>query len=115
VAFTDVELAYLRTRLGSTVNEDTNPEVIEDLEDRYARLGTTGLVVIEVLRQRLADIANAAENPLNYTIPGEYSQDASKNVEFLVKAISDAENEEGVHPVGSLLTAARAPRSRWRR
>jgi hypothetical protein len=115
VAFTDEELAYLRTRLGSTVNEDTNPEVIADLEDRQARLHTPALIVVEVLQQRLADIANAAENPLNYTIPGEYSQDASANVAFLKEALADARDEAGVDAPGSLLTAVRAPRSRWRR
>jgi len=115
MAFTGADLAYLRTRLGSTVNEDTNPEVTDDLEERFARLLSLPLVVVEVLQQRLADVANAAENPLNYTIPGEYSQDASANVAFLKEALADARDEAGVNAPGSLLTAVRAPRSRWRR
>lgn len=114
MAFTDEDLSYLRTRLGSTVDEDNNPAVVEDLEERYARLGTLPLVVVEVLRQRLADIADWQNNPTQYAISGEYSQDAGGNIAFLQKAIADAEQEADV-PGASVLTAARAPRSRWHR
>lgn len=114
-AFTDDDLAYLRARLGSIVNEDTNAAYVDELQDRYDRLGTVPLVVVEVLQQRLADIADPLTNPLNFNIVGEYSQDGSGNAAFLKQALADAMNEAGVTPPGSTLTAVRAPRSRWRR
>lgn len=114
MAFTADQLAYLRTRLGTTVDEDANPSVVENLEDRYARLGSVQLVVVEVLEERLADIANPLENPLNFNISGEYSQDGSANVAFLKQALSDAQQEAGV-PGSSTLTAVQPGRGRWRR
>lgn len=114
MAFTADELAYLRTKLGSTVDEDTNPAVVEDLEDRYTRLGSVQLVVVEVLRQRIADIADVQNNPLDFTVVGEYSQDASKNVEFLQRMLSDAEQEAGV-PGSSVMIAVQPGPGRWAR
>lgn len=113
MAFTEEELAYLRTKLGSTVNEDTFPEVVDDLETRFARLQDVRLVAVEVLRQRLADIADVANNPLNYTIPGDYSQDASANVEFLTKMLAEAEQDAGV-PGSSTMTSISPKDDRWR-
>lgn len=114
MAFTDEELAYLRTKLGSTVNDDTNPEVIEDLETRFARLQDVSLVAIEVLRQRLADIADVQNNPLNFTVVGEYSQDASNNIAYLTKMLAEAEGEAGV-PGSSVVTGISPADDRWRR
>lgn len=111
-SFTDDDLAYLRTKLGSSVNETTNPDVVSDLEDRYDRLGDVKLVVVEVLRERLADIADALNNPLNFTVVGEYSQDASGNVAFLTRALADAEQDAGV-PGDSVMTAVQPGPSRW--
>lgn len=113
MAFTDDELAYLRTKLGSTVNDETNPEVIDDLETRFTRLQDVGLVAVEVLRQRLADISDVQNNPLNYTIPGEYSQDASNNIAYLTKMLADAEQEAGV-PGSSVVTSVSPGDNRWR-
>lgn len=113
-AFTEEDLAYLRSKLGSSVNETTNPAIVEDLEDRYDRLGTLQLVVVEVLRERLASIADIENNPLNFTVVGEYSQDASKNVEFLKSALADAEQEAGV-PGGSVMVAVQPGPNRWAR
>jgi hypothetical protein len=113
-SFTEEELAYLRSKLGSTVNETTNPDVVTDLEDRYDRLDSVQLVVVEVLRERLADIADILNNPLNFTVVGEYSQDASKNVDFLTRALADAEQEAGV-PGGSVAVAVQPGPHRWSR
>jgi hypothetical protein len=112
VAFTDDELAYLRTKLGSTVNEDTNPDIVDDLETRYDRLGDVRLVAVEVLRQRLADIADALNNPLNFSIPGEYSQDASGNIAYLTRMLADVEQEAGV-PGDSVMTSVSPRNDRW--
>jgi hypothetical protein len=114
MAFTDDQLAYLRTKLGSTVNDGTDPDVVDDLEDRFLRLGSVQLVAVEVLRQRLADIADLQNNPLNFTVTGEYSQDSSANVAFLQRMLNDAEQEAGV-PGSSTMTAVQPGRSRWSR
>jgi hypothetical protein len=113
VAFTAEELAYLQTRLGSSVNEDTNPTLIDDLETRYARLGTAALVAVEVLRIRLATIADPFGNPLQYSISGEYSQDGSKNVDFLMSMLKLAEAEAGL-PNSSTLVGVSPADDRWR-
>jgi hypothetical protein len=115
MAFTEADLAYLRGKLGTTVDETTNPVLIDDLETRYARLGTLPLVALEIVRERLADIANAAENPLSFTVVGEYSQDGSKNLPALEALVHELENEAGVHPAYSTLRSAPPARSRWRR
>lgn len=114
MAFTADELAYLRTKLGSTVNEDTNPDVVEDLEDRYARLQDVKLVAVEVLRQRVADISNVLENPLQFSISGEYSQDASAGLPWLLKMLAEAEQDAGV-PGASVMTSISPSDDRWRR
>lgn len=113
MAFTADELAFLRSRLGSTVNEDTNPTVVEDLEDRFTRLQSLPKVVLEVLRQQLADLVTGG--PLQFSIPGDYSQDASNNVALLTKAVNQAAEEAEDPTVGSILQAVPPPRSRWRR
>lgn len=114
MAFTEEELAYLRTKLGSTVNEDTNPAVVEDLETRFDRLQDVRLVAVEVLRQRVADISNVLENPLQFTIPGEYGQDASAGLPWLLKMLSETEQEAGV-PGSSTVTGISPTDDRWRR
>lgn len=113
-AFTEEDLAYLRTKLGSSVNETTNPDLVTDLEDRYDRLGSVQLVVVEVLRERLANIADIQNNPLNFTVVGEYSQDASANVAFLTRALADAEQDAGV-PGSSVMVAVQPGPGRWAR
>lgn len=114
MAFTAEQIAYLRTRLGTVVDEDTNPTLVENLEERYDRLGTVQLVAVEVLRERLADIANALANPLSFSISGEYSQDSAANVPFLKSMLALAEQEAGV-PGSSLAVAVPPGPGRWRR
>lgn len=66
--FDDTQVAQLQAELGTTLD-------YEDLTGRFARLdGDLDAVITEVLRIRLADI-NAG--PTTFSIPGEYSQDAS--------------------------------------
>jgi hypothetical protein len=113
-AFTEEDLAYLRTKLGSSVNEETNPDFVDTLQEIYDRVGTLQLTVVEVLRTRLATIADPLANPLNYTIVGEYSQDGSANVAFLKAALAQAEEDAGV-PGGSTLTAVPPGPNRWGR
>jgi hypothetical protein len=114
MAFTADELAYLQTRLGSSVDEDLNPTLVEDLETRYDRLGTAPLVAVEVLRIRLATIADPLNNPLNFTVPGEWSQDSTANVAFLREMLRLAEQDAGV-PGSSVVTGISPPDDRWRR
>lgn len=113
MAFTEEDLAYLRKWLGSTVNEDTNPAVVEDLEARYDRLDSLPAVVAEVLRQRLADLADWENNPAQYAISGEYSQDIGGNIDFLKSLLAQLEQEEGL-PGGSVLVAVQPSGNRWR-
>lgn len=112
-AFTEEDLAFLRSRLGSTVNDDTNPDVVEGLQERYDRIGTLPGVVLEVLRQQLADYVTGG--PLQFSIPGDYSQDASNNIALLQRAISDAEAEAEDPGAESVMHAVAPPCSRWSR
>lgn len=73
MAFTDAQLAYYRSKLGTTIDE-------VDLQARYDRLGDDRLVAAEVLDQRVAD---ALLKPLSFTIPGEYAEDRTKNLDLL--------------------------------
>jgi hypothetical protein len=73
VAFTDSQLAYYRSKLGTTID-------LVDLQARYDRLEDDRLVAAEVLDQRVAD---SLLKPLSFTIPGEYSEDRSKNLDLL--------------------------------
>ncbi len=79
--------AYLRSRLGSGYDDS-------DAEERLVRLGGDGyepMVVVEVLQQRLADLAT---KPAQFTIVGEYSENRAENIkltqEQYVKAVEEA-------------------------
>jgi len=66
--FDETQVAQLQAELGTTLD-------FENLTARYVRLeGDLDAVITEVLRIRLADI-NAG--PTTFSIPGEYSQDAT--------------------------------------
>lgn len=113
MAFDVGQLAYLRSRLGRTVDEDTNPEVVDALQVRYDRLLSVQAVVLEVLREQLANLLMGG--PLQFSIPGDYSQDASNNVALLQQAITMAANEAQDEAGAAVLHAVPAPRSRWGR
>lgn len=70
---TDSDLAYLSTVLGSDLDEG-------DLQERYDRLGDTRKVASEVLDIRYADLL---AKPDSFTIPGEYSETRSKQIDAL--------------------------------
>lgn len=105
MAFTDGDLAYLRTRLGTTLDED-------DLDDRMARLDSLPKVALEVLQERYATLLT---KPLSFTVPGDYSEDRSKNLAAIQAMIDLVSNEAGVVPAGALAIAVRPRRNRWRR
>lgn len=116
MAFTDADLAFLRTKLGTSVTEDTvaGQAVVDDLQTRFDRLLDVKLVVVEVLRERLADIADALNNPLNFTVVGEYSQDASNNLALLKEMLARAEQDAGVAGLSTLVGVPPSD-DRWRR
>lgn len=61
---TEVDLAYLRSEIGTAVDED-------DVQDRYDRLGSVRAVAAEVVRQRLADLLTG---PGSFAVSGVYSE-----------------------------------------
>ena len=83
MALTDAQLAYYRSKLGSTIDEP-------DLETRYARLGNDAAVAAEVLDQRIADLL---AKPASFSVPGEYSEDRSANIRALTATASDVRAE----------------------
>lgn len=105
MALTPTQTVYLETRLGSPLDDD--------IEDRLTRLGGPGnepAVAVEVLEIRLA---NLQRNPLQFSIPGDYSEDRSNNVALLKKALADAQQDDGSGP--SILVAVPPAPSRWGR
>jgi hypothetical protein len=76
MALTTEELAYLRSELGTDIDQ-------VDLQERHDRLGNVQAVAAEVVRERLATVINA---PTSFTIPGAYSESRS---DATVKALQD--------------------------
>lgn len=78
-ALTEDQLALARVELGTELNED-------DLQERYDRLGNDlPLAIVEVLRQRLADLLAA---PASFSTP-DYSQTTTENIKALVAQIAE--------------------------
>lgn len=73
------QLRYLHDHLGASADED-------DLQERYTRLGDLGLVVVEVLQRRLADLA---ATPAQFSVSGEYSQNTAENIKLLTSKLAD--------------------------
>lgn len=71
--FDPTQVAQLQAELGTSLD-------FEDLTARYDRLGELDAVITEVLRIRLADLT---ASPTTFSIPGEYSQDASAQLKSL--------------------------------
>lgn len=104
MALTAVQQAYYRTRIGTPLDE-------ADLESRLARLGTDALVATEVLEERIATLLT---KPLQFSVPGEYSEDRKENMTHLRDMLEQAQAEAGVTPAQSLLNAVQVS-SRWSR
>lgn len=86
MALNNDQEAYFQTRLGSAYDS-------YDAEQRLIRLGGDGYesaVVVEVLEQRLADLSL---KPASFTVPGEYSEDRSKNIALIQQQITEARAE----------------------
>jgi len=79
VPLTDVELAYLRSEIGSTVDE-------ADLDLRYERLGTAVAVAHEVVRERLATLLSG---PSSFSLPGVYSESTNDGTIRALQAQTD--------------------------
>ena len=108
MALSVVQTAYYETRLGTLDAAD-----IVDIETRQARLGGDGyepLVVVEILEIRLADLL---KNPAQFSIPGDYSENRTANIEQLTAKLADAQGEAGV--AGTVLTSVPPQPTRWDR
>lgn len=104
MALTEAQRAFYRTKIGTSFDD-------ADIEARLARLGEDQLVVVEVLEERLADLT---ANPVSFAVPGEYSEDRSKNVELLEDALDDARGQAGLTG-SSVMTAVQPAPSRYSR
>jgi hypothetical protein len=75
------ELAWVRSKVGTKT-----PPTDSDLHAIHDRVGTKEEVVREVLDTRLADLRN---QPAQFSVPGEYSQDVSTNISETRQALKD--------------------------
>lgn len=75
---TDKQFIAIRRQVGSGYLE-------VEIQDAYDRQLTLRDAALELLQIRLADFR---VNPLSFTVVGEYSQDAQKNIAALESAIS---------------------------
>jgi hypothetical protein len=71
------DLHWVRRQVGDRPDDAT-------LNEAYERLGTREDVAREVLEKRLA---NFLSQPAEFVLPGDYSQDASRNISALQEAI----------------------------
>lgn len=94
------ETAYLRAELGPTVD-------LTDAQTRYARLGEARLVVLEVLRERLAALT---AGPAQYAISGVYSQDTSANIAALREQLTRVAGGDGLGGVPTVTRTRLRPR-----
>lgn len=82
MALTDDQLQAIRSEIG-----DQEPPDDSDLDDIYARVGTTDAVVAEVLRKRLIELLNA---PASFAVDG-YQENNAANIAALTKRVETAE------------------------
>jgi hypothetical protein len=98
VDLTDEELAYIRSEVGATPDDD-------DLQERYERLGSVTDVIVEVLRGRRAAFVNA---PASVNVPGEIAVNTSANITALDRQLDrllagDEAPGDGVEPAGPVV------------
>ena len=96
---TEAQLAVARVDLGTDMNED-------DLQERYDRIGDLTLAIIEVVRQRLADLLAA---PADFKTP-DYSQNTIKNIDMYEQILHRLKSDFGGIP----LVRAVQPRRTYR-
>lgn len=108
MALTPTQTVYFEQRLGTLSSTD-----VTDIEARLLRLGGDGYepaAAVEILSTRLATMLR---NPVQFSVPGDYSENRTKNVEELRKQLSTAEMEAG--SAGSVLVSVPPQPSRWSR
>lgn len=108
MALSAIQTAYFEKRLGTLSAED-----VTDVETRLARLGGDGneaAAAVEVLDIRLS---NMLKNPAQFSIPGDYSENRTANIEQLRQTLAEAKNEAGAF--GSVLVSVPPQPSRWAR
>lgn len=79
------DLDWVREYVGSKPNDDTLNEVLNQ-----EGIGTRENVVRRVLRQRLSEAANP-ENPAQFDVTGEYSQNNTANIKALQEMLKGLE------------------------
>jgi len=82
MALTDVQTAFFRSKLGSSVD-------LTDVETRLTRLADQFKVVLEILEERRSTLLS---RPLSFTVP-DYTENSAANVAALNKAIEQAQQD----------------------
>ena len=102
MALTTEQVAYFKTKLGSTIDQ-------VDLEERLLRLGTQEQAAVEALDQKVADLLN---KPASFSVPGEYTEDRSANIKALT---AQAESIRVRMPTGDEMVKVVNPTPRFGR
>lgn len=89
---TDAQVAYLTSELGTDVD-------LDDAQDRYDRSGDVRDVVLEVLRQRLADYVAA---PASLRTPEGLTVGTSANITALTDQMKRVQSEGDPDDDGSV-------------
>lgn len=97
---TDEQTAYLRAELGPDLD-------LTDAQTRYARLGDTRQVVLEMVRERLAAFQ---AGPAQFSVSGVYSQDVSANIAALREQLTRVASEAADGSPGVLVQHKTRPR-----
>jgi hypothetical protein len=78
VALTVSQIASIRREVGETPDDTA-------LNEAYDRLGDIGVVIIEIIERRLA---NLESSPAAFNVPGEYGQSTEQNMIALREKLS---------------------------
>lgn len=81
------DLAWVRSKVGPAPDD-------AQLDEIYNRVGAREEVVREVLDARLAALV---AKPAQFSVPGEYSQDVSANINALRAAVREVESSPTVN------------------
>jgi hypothetical protein len=80
------QIAALRSEIG-----DSEPPDDDDLYDIYLRRGSITGTAIEVTRKRIATLASGGA--LNFSVPGEYSENRGDNLRALETILKRLQTE----------------------